>query len=380
MFHHDFHDRLEELKDAYAPFDPDPDTRTLHEPDADERADAHRRLVAGLRDLLEDANFEEISDDELARAFEEESLVDLHLEIDRSDFTEVLFFHRGETTREREVSSWFGLRRRVVTFVNDEKVLVLVTFRDEEHFTARDVDLDELPFTPGSTIVKLFQDVPRADLEILFPNATPRMRRTDKLLIGIPALVSGIVVFATKLATSLGLLVLLLGFWLGLRDEPVELDQATLVTLGAGMASLGGYLTRQFTKFRSRRLEFLQTLSESLYFRNLDNDAGVFHHLLDDAEEEEVKESLLAWWFLRTAGRPLDADELDEAIEGWFASRWDCELDFEVDDGLAKLRRLGLVADRDGGRCEAVPLAEALERLDARWDAYFTHHRPLVGD
>ena len=45
-----------------------------------------------------------------------------------------------------------------------------MTFKDEAHFEANK-DIDDLPFRPGSTIIKLFQDVPRADLEMLFPNA-----------------------------------------------------------------------------------------------------------------------------------------------------------------------------------------------------------------
>jgi Protein of unknown function (DUF3754) len=43
--------------------------------------------------------------------------------------------------------------------------------------------------------------------------------------------------------------------------------------------ALGGYLVRQFTKFKNRKIQFMKALSENLYFRNLDNDAGVFHHL-----------------------------------------------------------------------------------------------------
>ena len=31
---------------------------------------------------------------------------------------------------------------------------------------------------------------------------------------------------------------------------------------------------------------FLQTLTQNLYFKNLDNNAGVFYRLLDEAEEE----------------------------------------------------------------------------------------------
>ena len=371
IFHHEYHSRLETLKDAYAPFHPDPDTRVVRTYDDGDRREARRALVDGLRDLLDEANFEPIPFEEVETAFEEESLVELDLEIDRSEFEEVLFFRRGETQREETVSEWFGLRERTVTFTNYEKVLIYVSFKDTEHLSEEMPD--ELPYEPGATTLKLFQDVPRADLEMLFPNAQPRMRRIDKVLIGVPAAISGIIIASTRLATTVGLVFLLLGFWLGFRDERVELDQTTLVTLGAGLGSLGGYLMRQFTKYKSRQMQFMRALAENLYFRNLDNDEGVFHHLLDAAEEEEVKEATLAWYFLRAADGPLTAEELDETVEDWFRERWDHPKDFEVRDGIDKLRVLELVEDADGDRMRAVPSGEAIRRLDARWDAYFEY-------
>jgi len=106
----------------------------------------------------------------------------------------------------------------------------------------------------------------------------------------------------------------------------------------------------------------------------------VFHHLLDSAEEEEVKEAVLAYHFLRTAGRPLTADELDSRIESWFAEKWDAKFDFEVDDGVGKLRRMRLVSEDgtgDGqGRLSAVTLDEAKRRLDETWDNLFAYHEP----
>ena len=254
-----------------------------------------------------------------------------------------------------------------------------MTFKDASHFAGRDIDIDTLPFEPGSTVVKLFQDVPKADIEMLFPNTEVRMRWIDRVLIGVPAIISGIIVASTKLITTIGLLVLLLGFYLGFRDEPVELDQATLVTLGAGLASLAGYLTRQFTKLKARKLEFVQTLSDNLYFRNLDNDTGVFHNLLDAAEEEETKEAILGWYFLRAADHPLTMEMLDEHVVAWFREHLDCMLDFEVDDGVEKLLRLGL-ARSDDGRLTALPAHEALRRLDMHWDGIFTYNRSCRSD
>ena len=373
LLHHEFRGRLEALKDAYYPFNPDADVRTLHEPSAAERDAAQERLVQELTDLAEAANFERISPDDLDRAFVEESLVKVRLEADFDDFEHVVFYRRGVRTREEQVKRWFGLRRKDITFTNYGKVLVYVKFKDAAHFQERGKKVDDLPFAAGSMIIKLFQDVPRADLEMLFPNARVRMRAIDKLLIGVPAVVSGIIMVVTKLVAALLPVALLLAFWFGLRREPVELNQAQLVTLGAALAAVGGFLVRQFGKFKNRKIQFMKSLSDNLYFRNLDNDAGVFNHLLDAAEEEEVKEAVLAYHFLRSAEGALTADELDERIEAWFARRWGAEFDFEVADGVRKLRRLRLVDDTEGG-LEAVPLVEATRRLDETWDNLFTYN------
>lgn len=369
VFHFEFRSRLEKLKDAYAPFDHDPDTRAVITYDDEDREQAKQQLIEGMERLLEDANFERIDEEEIHRAFEEESLLSVKVEVDLDQFEHLLVYRRGTTQREEEIERWFGLRNRTIRFTNNERVLMMVVFADEAHWGHRGEDVDALPFDPGSTIIKLFQDVPSADIEMLFPNTQVRMRLIDKFFIGVPAFISGVIILTTKLATTLGLLFLLGGFYLGLRDERVELDQATLVTLGAGLASVGGYLMRQFTKFKARKMEFMKTLADNLYFRNLDNNAGVFHHLLDSAEEEEVKEAVCAWYFLRAADRPLSPEELDDAVEAWFADELDIDVDFEVQDGLEKVRALGLV-EEDEGRLRAVQAEAALRRLDERWDAY----------
>jgi hypothetical protein len=372
LVHQEFRTRLEVLKDTYHPFNPDTDTRTITELSPADRQAAGERLVDELTALAEDANFERISAEDLGRAFDEESLMKVRLEADFDDFEQVVFYRRGVRTREEEVKHLL-VRRRTIEFTNYGKVLVYVKFKDADHFESRGKDVDALSFTPGSTIIKLFQDVPRADLEMLFPNARVRMRLFDKLLIGVPAVVSGVVVVVTKLVATLIPVLLLLGFWLGVRREPVELDQGQLVALGAALAAVGGFLVRQYTKFKNRKIQFMKALSESLYFRNLDNDAGVFHHLLDAAEEEEVKEAVLAYHFLRSAEHPLTPAELDRRIEDWFVQRWDATFDFEVDDGVAKLRRLRLIDDGGQERLSAVSLDEAKRRLDQTWDDLFAY-------
>lgn len=370
LFHHEFHARLERLKDLYAPFNPDLDARLLPEVSAADRGPRRDDLSAELEAVLEAANFERITDADLRSAMDEESLFRIRLHVDFDDFEQVVFYRRGETPRSEEVRTLFGLRRRRIDFLTYDRVVVFVAFRDSDFFAAGGRKRT-LPFEPGATLLKMFRNVPRADLEMLFPNSEVRMKLADKVAIGVPAAASGVALVATKLGPTLLLVASAGAFWLGLRDAPVVLDQASLLALAAGLGTLGGYLFKQFSSFKNRKLKFMKSLADNLYFRNLDNNAGVFHRLVDAAEEEECKEALLAWTFLLTAETPLGAAQLDAAIEAWLMAQLGGPVDFEIDDALAKLERFGLVARATDGTLSAVEPAAAAARLDAVWDDLF---------
>ena len=83
--------------------------------------------------------------------------------------------------------------------------------------------------------LKLFQNVPKADLEMLFPNSEVKMRPLDKLIISASAAIGGTVVLVTKLGASLLLMASFLAFWLGFKDDEVELTKQSLITFGIGM-------------------------------------------------------------------------------------------------------------------------------------------------
>ncbi|MCW5771433.1 MAG: DUF3754 domain-containing protein [Rhodospirillaceae bacterium] len=371
LIHYEFHVRLEALKDAYAPVAADADTRApTGLPGTSAEAD-HVSLVQSLKEVLQHANFEQVSRAELHKAMNEESIFKVRLHVNYDDFEEVLVFKRGESMRSETIPIWFGLKRRSVTFVNYDRVLIYVRFKGPEHFRRR----KKLLFKPGSVFIKLFQNIPKADIEMLFPNAAVRMKAVDKLFIGVPALVSGVVVAVTKLGATAVLIGALVAFWLGLRKDEVKLDQAALLGLAAGLFAVGGFLWRQFSNFRNRKIQFLKMLADNLYFKKLDTNAGVFHRLIDAAEEEECKETLLAYCFLLRAAGPADADMLDRAIEAWFLEKWQCRLDFEIDDALRKLVRYGL-AEVEEGRYRAVAPAEARRRLDRKWDDLFDGGAP----
>jgi hypothetical protein len=255
----------------------------------------------------------------------------------------------------------------------DERVVVFARIKPQAWFEEQGRDPADRNLVPGHVSLKQFQKVPRADVEMLLPSAQVRFRPIDTVMVGLPALASGLAVLFTKLLPTIGLIVLFVGAWLGLRDQEPEVDQASLIILFGGAITLGGFLVRQWSKLKNRRLEYLKTLAENLYFRTLGDGPGVLHTLLASAEEQEVVEVLLAYRFLLAAPDGLSGEDLDTDIEAWLRESCHREIDFEIDDALDKLRRLEVVEGTSVLRPMA--LTDALSHLDGRWDDLF-HHPP----
>jgi hypothetical protein len=195
IFHFEFHQVIEALKNTYADIDPDADTR---QPGIDAPGNT-QSFVSLLDGLLEKANYERVTESDLNWALTESSLFKIRLHVDFDDFSEVSLFARGQSIRIETIASWFGLRSKTIEFVNYDRVVVYLRIRDDFERSKLDSDLCRA----GATLLKLFRNVPRADLEMLVPNTRVRMRLMDKLLIGIPAVVSGGIVLTTKLGASL---------------------------------------------------------------------------------------------------------------------------------------------------------------------------------
>ena len=384
--HYQYHEQLEALKNSYSYFDPNKDTRELHFPDKRSLKQSQKAFSKGFASLLNAANFEKVTDDDLTAALKEESLFKVRLAVSFDDFEDVVFYRRGESIKTETVRTFFGLRKKQVSFTNYDKVAVYITFKDEAYF--KEKGQTPVTFKPGSTIVKLFQNVPKADLEMLFPNSEVKMRPLDKLIISASAAIGGTVVLVTKLGASLLLMASFLAFWLGFKDDEVELTKQSLITFGIGMGVFGSFIFKEWTKFKNRKIRFMKALSDNLYFKNLDNNAGVFHTLVDAAEEEDCKEALLAYTFLFKCGNVSDEGSaaflkmqsgseiaaggmtlstLDSAIETYFLEELNCALDFDVTDAITKLVDMELV-EQNGDIFVARALNDAVKILDDYWD------------
>ena len=127
LIHYDYHETLESLKNNYAPFDPNSDTRSLAPVSSDQKAQCQREFAKDFAKVLNAANFEVITNEDLQDALNEESLFKVRLEVEFDDFEEVVFYRRGESQLTETITSFWGLRKKPLHFTNYDRVAVFLS-------------------------------------------------------------------------------------------------------------------------------------------------------------------------------------------------------------------------------------------------------------
>lgn len=344
-------DQLRRLKEAYAPFDPDADPKPLNPPRGEDRKVALEKLFETFIRLMERANYVRLSRDELERITAGASDWGVDMDIPWDAFEKVEVFYRGKglgrRTKRHKLKFWQKVEVTVPTFAR-----VAVIFKQRPHKR-----LGTNPDTEN-VFLKLFKDIPQMDTEMLLPGGRIRMPKIERLKLG-GSIASTVGYVAWKL-NQMSLTALLTG----------ALTGAVWVLYGP-LALILGYGYKTWYGFQVTKQTYFLQLTQSLYYQNLDNDGGVMFRLLDEAEEQEVRETLLAYFYLwRYAGdHGWTLDQLDDYVELDLERRLNVYIDFEIDDAVRKLVMGGIVEENDG-RYRAVPITEAQARLNRLWERY----------
>jgi hypothetical protein len=319
--------------------------------------------------VLKGANFVEVPQEEIERAHRERAEVRVELKAPIDEFRDVRFFRRGHHQESFEVSDWFGLRKRKIGALVYDDVVLFVAMNpvpDSRHRRGRSA---KHKVRPGSVLIKYFRNIASSDLNALFPNVRVVMSMFDKVALTVPAIAGGIPILL-NLASTVTVLFLVVGFYLGISAAVNENQMKSAFAAMSGLVALGAFMMRQWLRYQRQSLKYQKELTDNIYYRNVNNNAGIFDYIIGAAEEQESKEAFLAYYFLHTAQSPLPQSALDRSIEGWLKDKFHLDIDFEVDDALAKLERLGLL-QRDGARLSVLSPERALVRLDEVWDNYF---------
>ena len=408
-YHYHFHHKSERLKEAYAPFDPDADIEIKQSSQLDlDRKEAD--VLEIFEDLADRANYYAISEEKVRETFEKETMIKLRTDVDFNEFDRFACYYRGDVDEETTIKKW-GLFKRKIKVDVLQRVLILIKFQDEEFFRNQfhlknpkgKFNPDELQFQPGKYYLYLYKNIPKFDLELIFPNVKLSMTWKDRLLFFVPAIGAAIPVLLKALPQLL-LLVFVIAILvmeeskvrevLDIGDQDVSDNLKVLTAVMAVGVALGGLAFKQWSNFKNKKIQFQKLVTETLFFRNLASGSSAFHRLVDSVEEEVCKEIILVYYHLLANNHQhLTVAELDAKIESWMEEKFDRVVDFDVEAAVKNLteirgtippdgevpepsdmaRETSLLRLDDQGRCHLLSLTQSSYLLDHLWDHIFDH-------
>lgn len=363
--------KLLALEQDYEPFSPDSDLLMTRAYTPEERKVLQRRVVEGIDRLLTQANYTRINPQQVELILTQETHYGLDLHVDLDAFEELLVYYRGATTRKDQ-------RRSIRTFLRKQEIdvpifrrlFVLFKLKPDEQRIAEIMRERKVSRRAATRAVrrmrtllapdvrddliymKLFKNIPRADIEMVFPNTRVSFRPLDKLKLGITS------------SAGLGM---------GAFSAAGKMALVTTNPLAAAGAAfgLGGIIFRQCKKFLTERQRYMVIMAQNLYFHAMADNRGVLIKLASRAAEEDTKEELLHYSVLAKGNyKRTDLPAIDQAIEQYMLDTFGVDVDFEVEDAFERLIAEGIVVEEPDGSLRTLPPERAAALIDQRWDAF----------
>ncbi|XP_006108505.1 transmembrane protein 143 [Myotis lucifugus] len=300
-------------------YDPiNPDRETLDQPSLTDpqRLSNEQEVLLALEPLLAQANFSPLSEDTLAYALVVHHPQDeVQVTINLDQYIYMQFWALGQRVGKMPRMSSVGSRRYYFFKATPA----------ERRYFKRVVLAARTK--RGHLVLKSFKDTPLEGLEQLLPELKVRTSALQRTLLNLFLVVSGVAVFVnvgmvvlTDLKMGTSLLLLFFAVFMGVR--------ATKVSLGPGSSAFRG------------------KLAHMLYYRSTSNNSELLSALALRAQDEHVKEALLAHTFLArrpegASGPPEETSRwLQAEVENWLLTQTGCAVTFNGARALGHLQAL----------------------------------------
>ncbi|KAK2968822.1 hypothetical protein RJ640_028215 [Escallonia rubra] len=186
--------------------------------------------------------------------------------------------------------------------------------------------------------VKHFKNIPMADMEIVLPEKkNPSLTPMD---------------WVKFLGSAIVGLVAVVG--------SLDMPQADLWVMFAILSTVIGYCAKIYFTFQQNMAAYQNLITQSMYDKQMDSGKGTLLHLCDDVIQQEVKEVVILFFILMEQGKATLQD-LDLQCEELIKEEFGESCNFDVDDAVQKLEKLGIVARDTIGRYYCVGLKRANE-------------------
>ncbi|MCA9158327.1 MAG: DUF3754 domain-containing protein [Planctomycetales bacterium] len=377
--HHLYRQRHEHLTYIYAPLDPDRDRMLLTVPTPEHRDRLAEDLYRQLPEVLARANYHRLSQTEIEQAIKAASRWGVRMRINFAGLDHIEVYGRGSVIGQRTIRTWKN-------FLRAEPILVPLYQRVVVVFRTN-AKLKSTQFDSRRVYLRMFKNVPQQDVDMLLPSIGIQMTWLDHSRIVVPSLYAAGITLWRFLRNVL--LLTLFGVF-----KTAAMVVLGLFAIGFGIKSMLTYRTH--TKRRH-----MLNMAQSLYYQNLDNNLGVLLKLLEEGEQQEACEAILAYFaatFLlgpsiaetRRDEEPSDSSDcctgtaavgstthptisladIDHACEALLLEATQLNVDFDVESTVRNLSQLGIMTST-GHNWQTVPLTQALQRLDKTWDDWF---------
>ncbi len=355
LLHHVYRQRHEQMTYLYAPLDPDRDTLLMSLPLAEPRERLCAEVVEHLQDVLRRANYHKLGRDEIQRAMDAASRWGVRMRVDFNALRLIEVYARGDVLTQKSFRSWRRLFRLTTADVHLYQRLVVI-FRT-------DPDSSDTRFDWRKMYLRMFKNIPQQDVDMVLPATRIKLTWLDHSTIVLPSLYA---VISTLWRTMrLALLLTLVGL----------LKTAALVVLVLASLVLG--LKSLFTSTINTRRRYHLNVAQNLYYQSLDNNAGALLRLLEEGEQQEACEVVLAYFaaaiMLQSETdppQPVGLAEMDAICEEITLEATGVHVDFDVQGAAEHLVQLGLLR-AEGDKWIAPTLSEANQILNRTWDQWF---------
>lgn len=367
----DVSEQLMRYDQIYESLSPDSDllhTRTVD--DANREAMA-AEMVQGIERLLVRANFTKVAPEDVPGFINTpETDYGLDMWVDLDAYDRLVVYFRGDDASVEKKKHWrkfFRVQEFKVPIYR--RLFVLYTRKPVDkrlaEYKAEGLTRGQagkalrrmrrnMPARVGAhhLYMKLFKNIPKADLELAFPNVEVKFRPWDKLWF---------------LASTVGAFAI--GVW-GAFGKIEELELHPMAALAA-FGGLCGIAIRQGFNLMNQHRRYLLTMARNLHFHAMADNRGAMAKIADRAVEEETKEDMLLYSVLARAPATVsDLPHIATAVADFLKTTFDVTVAFDVMKPFDRLKADGILVESPDGALTVLPPEAACERIIELWQRH----------
>ncbi|QHO17720.1 uncharacterized protein DS421_10g314550 [Arachis hypogaea] len=390
-----YHLQFEDMMQLYALFDPVYGASKLEQQKlSNEEIDQlEQNFLKFLFQVMEKSNFKIATDEEIDVALSGQYLLNLPITVDESKLDKKLlrkYFERHPRDNLPDFSDKYVIFRRgigidrTIDFFIMEKIFLKRFKRHHKNAQKNNDDtdtedyqedayerirLENMPLSFGNLLnktkiqeptferiiviyrqasskskidrgifVKHFRSIPMADLELVLPEKkNPGLTPMD----WVKFIVSAVLGLVTVIST-------------------LETSTTDWKVIGVVLSTLIGYCAKTYFTFQQNLVVYQNLITKSMYDKQLDSGKATLLHLCDDVIQQEVKEVIISFFILMEQGK-ASRECLDNWCEELIREEFGETCNFDVDDAIQKLEKLGIVTQDVIGRYICVGLKRANE-------------------